>query len=325
MKVAVFLILTLLIFSCSDKYSRMVEIKEKNSRQISTGSSSGQLEEKLERNSDTVNIDKEKGEYAVALYDTPILNTPDFKKVYGGSDGKTLSLSKNGLIKELEYVAFPGTVFKILEEYNFDRYSIFKVATDEYQIILGGTNLYIDSRFVRRQIAMPDGKTVIMPTKKEIYAYLDSSLGSAYVWGANNIHGVEKMLEFYKPSGKLSNAAYDQWCIKGVDCSGLMYEATKGFTARNTHQLVNFGKGLNIEGKSAREISKMLDSLDMIVWKGHVIYVYDENTTIESSHSAGGVVMKDLISCLEKIMKTREPANEWDDNKGKIFVVRRWW
>lgn len=272
----------------------------------------------------TDNVDNT-GLYAVALYDTPILNTPDFEKVYGGADGKTLSFNKNGLIKELEYVAFPGTVFKILEEYKTGDHSIFKVATDNYQIILGGSSIYVDSRFVKVQKEKPEGQVIKVPSRKEIYKFLDSSLGTAYVWGGNTTHGVPKMLEYYKPSGELPSEVLNHWSIKGVDCSGLIYEATNGYTPRNTHTLVKYGEGLKIAGKTPKEIAKMVDSLDMIVWKGHVIYVYDNHTTIESAHSAGGVVMKDLVKCLTTLMKKRAPADEWDDSKGDIFVVRRWW
>lgn len=265
------------------------------------------------------------GEYAIALCNTPILNTPAFDSVYGGKDGKSLAFNSNGLIKQLEYIAFPGTAFKILSEIKYDDHSILEIATNKYQISSGSTSAYIDSRFVKRLTTAPKGETIMMPSKKRIYEYLDSAVGAPYVWGGNCIRGVDSMMKFYEPAGKISKKVYNHWCMKGVDCSGLLYEATQGYTIRSTHQLVNFGHGLKISGKSAEEIADMVDSLDMIVWKGHVIYVYDKSTTIESSHSAGGVVMKDLVRCLENIMRTREPADEWDDSEDKIFVVRRWW
>jgi hypothetical protein len=309
-------VLLVLFGSCSDKYSRLSELKSEEEKELQP------IEDTISVNDDSQsNI----GKYAVSVFDTPILNTPDFKKVYGGSNGKTLSFSKSGLIKELEYVAFPGTVYLILDEFKAGDHSIFEVATENYQIILGGSSIYVDSRFVKVQKEKPEGQLIKVPPKKEIYKFLDNALGAAYVWGGNTIKGVPRMLELYKPAGELPPEVMNHWYIKGVDCSGLIYEATNGYTPRNTHTMVKYGEGLKIAGKGPKEIAKMVDSLDMIVWKGHVIYVYDSHTTIESAHSAGGVVMKDLVKRLTALMKKREPADEWDDSKGDIFVVRRWW
>ncbi|MBK8550128.1 MAG: C40 family peptidase [Ignavibacteria bacterium] len=257
--------------------------------------------------------------YAVSIYNTRVLNSPDFERIYGGRDGKSLAFSKSGLVKELEYVAFPGSVFEIVEEYKQGDHSIYKVQTDDYDIVLGGTELYIDSRFVELKSKKPEKIEINKPSMEQIYDYFEKSENADYVWGANNLNGVEKMIEYYKPSGNVSSKVYNHWCMKGVDCSGLIYEATNGYTPRNTHQMVSYGEGIPIEGKSVNEIAEMLEPLDMIVWKGHVIYVYDKNTTIESAQSAGGVVKKDLISSLNKIMQTRRPANEWSDNAGRYL------
>lgn len=262
--------------------------------------------------------------YAVSVYDTPVLNTPDFDRIYGGKDGSTLAFNKSGLVKELEYVAFPGSFFKIMDEIKNGDHSIYKVISEEYDIVLNGTELFIDSRFVELKDTKPERKKIPKPSKEQIYNFFDKCKDADYVWGANNINGVDKMFEFYKPKGNINSDIYNHWCMKGLDCSGLIYEATNGYTPRNTHQMVTYGNGIKIEGKSVSEIAELLEPLDMIVWKGHVIYVYDKNTTIQSAQSEGGVVKKDLNSTLNKIMQTRRPANVWSDDKGKVFVVRRW-
>lgn len=262
--------------------------------------------------------------YAVSVYDTPVLNTPDFDRIYGGKDGSTLAFNKSGLVKELEYVAFPGSVFEIKDEFRIGDHSIYKVISEEYDIVLNGTELFIDSRFVELKDTKPERKKIPKPSKEQIYNFFDKCKDADYVWGANNINGVDKMFEFYRPKGNINSDIYNHWCMKGLDCSGLIYEATNGYTPRNTHQMVTYGNGIKIEGKSVSEIAELLEPLDMIVWKGHVIYVYDKNTTIQSAQSEGGVVKKDLNSTLNKIMQTRRPANVWSDDKGKVFVVRRW-
>ena len=48
-----------------------------------------------------------------------------------------------------------------------------------------------------------------------------------YVWEATIQKGIPEMLEFYKPSGTLPYDVLKRWTLKGVDCSGLLYEATR--------------------------------------------------------------------------------------------------
>jgi len=262
--------------------------------------------------------------YAIAVYDCPVLNTYKFKEVYGGKSGSSLQKSSSGLVKPLEFVAYAGTVFEIIDSVKNEGTLIYKVKTDEYPIILEGNNLYIDSRFVKLSNEKTESLKKECPSKDYIYNYFDKAENSFYVWGANNVKGIEKMLVYYPPSGKLNSEDELTWEMKGLDCSGLIYEATNAYSPRNTHQLVNFGNPVEIKGLSASHIKSKLKPLDIIVWKGHVIVVYDENTTIESSHSANGVVKKDLLSALNKIMQKRSPENKWNDSNKNSFVIRRW-
>jgi hypothetical protein len=262
--------------------------------------------------------------YAVSVYSTPVLNTKNFDSVYGGADSKTLKRSKNGLIKELEYVAFPSSVFEIIEEYKKKEYSILKVTTKEYNIPELNIELFIDSRFVEIKDEKPAERKVDLPSVANIYKYFDKTIGTLYVWGANNITGVEMMLKFYTPKGKLSSKEEKEWSMKGLDCSGLLYEATNGFTPRNTHQLVYYGEPVFIEGLNTKEIMQRIEPLDIIVWKGHIIIVYDKNTTIESSFRAGCVVKKNLLDVLTELINQRKPVDKWTNDKKKDFVIRRW-
>jgi len=314
-----------LFFSCSDKNTESKY--EKNPEDLKVSEVNGKDSVSAQDPSDSLIKNNESLvdliNFAVSIYNTPVLNSPDFDRIYGGKDGKSLALNKNRLVKELEYVAFPGSVFTVLEKIKNGDHYIFRVLSDEYDIVLNGTNLYIDSRFVELKDTKTAQELKIKPSKEQIYNFFDKCENARYVWGANNVNGVEKMFELYKPAGQLNQFVSDHWSMKGVDCSGLIYEATGGYTPRNTYQMVSYGEGLDIEGKSVEEIAEMLLPLDMIVWKGHVIYVYNKNKTIESAHSAGGVVRKDLISTLSKIMQTRRPVNNWSDDNGKIFVIRR--
>ncbi len=259
--------------------------------------------------------------YAVANEPTPVLNSPDFESVFGGISGISLKTDDQGLIREMEFIALPGTVFDLMGELDYGTHKIFKVECKEYEY---GTDLFIDSRFVELKKVRPKERFIKIPSKKEIYEALDNFVGNRYCWGGNYNSGISKLIELYKPSGEITNALRNEWILSGCDCSGLMYEATNGFTPRNTSKLVNYGDAVEIAGLSAEEIAAKLKPLDMIVWNGHVIYVYDEKTTIQSSLSKGGVVKLDLIETLKEVMNTRTPVNDYNSTEASWFVVRRW-
>lgn len=259
--------------------------------------------------------------YALVLGPTPVLNTPDFESVFGGDDGLSLKKDNTGLIRAVEYIALKDTVFEIFEEINKGDHKILDVKTDNYNY---GNKLFIDSRFAEIQNSKPDSPVKKLPAKKEIYTFLDRAVGSKYIWGGNCIKGIDKLLDFYPPKSKIDSNTRLEWTLKGCDCSGLMYEATNGYTGRNTSKLINEGEPVLIRGLTAEQITGKLKPLDMIVWIGHVIYVYDEITAIQSALSKGGVVKTDLVETLKHLMKTRTPVNDYDAGKGDRFVIRRW-
>jgi hypothetical protein len=140
------------------------------------------------------------------------------------------------------------------------------------------------------------------------------------------------MLTFYPPSCPLSQIdplTYHNWTMNGFDCSGLLYYATNGATPRNTSDLIQdrFGINLPIQGKTPQEILPLLQELDAIVWKGHVVLVFDKKTAIES-RAKKGVVKSPLEIRLHEIIHDlgKTPANSWDsaENKQACFVIKRW-
>lgn len=58
---------------------------------------------------------KHSAKYAITTLPTPVLHTPDFPGVFGRKDGSTLRLDEENQIGELEFIAFPKTVFQIEE------------------------------------------------------------------------------------------------------------------------------------------------------------------------------------------------------------------
>lgn len=266
-------------------------------------------------------VETQEEQFAVAVLHTPVLNTSNFASVFGGESGNSLKLDKEGHIMALEFISIPKTVFKIHETIPKGDHIIYRITTTDYPYT--SKELFIDSRFVNIKNKRPEDRKVEMPSRDEIIKNMLSLEGCRYLWGGNFCNGITEMLNFYKSKNELDKETKDNWCLKGVDCSGLIYQATNGATPRNTSSLVNYGKGLPISGKSDTTILSMLKPLDLIVWKGHVIIILDKNTSIES-RSKKGVHRNDLLKRLKEVMEERRPVNDWDSTKGERFVVRRW-
>ncbi|MFZ4589919.1 MAG: peptidoglycan endopeptidase [Ignavibacteria bacterium] len=262
--------------------------------------------------------------YALAIDYTPVLNTYDQFLVFGGTDGSSVKLDNRGLIGEMEFIAFPGTVFNIIEIVDFQDRGLkyYKVKTDDYQY---NGDFYIDSRFVNTYDEKPNGRIIEKPNQSDVLKFMKSLIGYPYMWGGNYADGIYTMLNYYQPKSEIDTRTKNLWILKGVDCSGLLYQSTAGFTPRNTSSLLNYGEAVNIEDKTLEEIIPALKPLDLIVIKGHVIIVLDENTTIESSPDKG-VHTSELKIRLSRIMEDHKPVNEFGKRmwKNKEFVIRRW-
>jgi cell wall-associated NlpC family hydrolase len=271
--------------------------------------------------------------YAVARIPAPLLNTPEFAAVFGGSDGKSLRLDSSGLVREVEFVALPGTPFRIEESLIRGTRTIYRVTTDDYPYP-AKTGYFIDSRFVSESKNLPPPRPKLLPEEQKVIANLLAARGSRYVWGGNIRAGIPQLLELYSPSSKspLPPATKEIWQLAGVDCSGLLYEATNGFTPRNTSSLVEYGRSVPIAGLDPVKIVERLQPLDLIVWSGHVLIVLDRERLIESrldsGGNGGGVRVRPLREALVEIMKGREPLDGYPSATArgvKGFVIRRWY
>jgi len=247
--------------------------------------------------------------YAVATEATPVLNRADIRTALTVRD-------ECGQIRAVEFVALPGTVFTVTGEQRTDGHTVFRVTSEDYPYPTT-KGYYVDSRSVLPADEKPGERLRRLPAKDAIIAGMKTRLGSGYVWGGNVAEGV-----------------IDRWgdgsrtLLAGLDCSGLLYEATGGNTPRNTSALATYGRGVPIAGKSAAAIAAGLYPLDLIVWPGHVLIVIDGGSVIESRLVCGkpaeGVRIRPLASALAEIMRTRRPA-DGISGKGKEFVVRRWY
>jgi len=268
--------------------------------------------------------------FAVARTVTPVLNSPEFTRVFGGRDGKTLKTDSCGQVREMEFIALPGTAFKLIGQLEKNGTTVYRVVTDDYPVS-ADTLLYVDSRFLELRQQQPEPRKRKLPSCQEIVAIMKSAAGQPYVWGGNVRSGVPELLAYYYRK-TLESGRIKRLTLGGLDCSGLLYEATGGWTPRNTSWLVHYGGAVAVSGRNAAEIAGLVEPLDLIVWKGHVLIVLDREQVIESvlkcgAAGHGGVVISPLKQRLAAIMKTRKPADQWPAGKGKRdkFVVRRWY
>lgn len=209
-----------------------------------------------------------------AICYAPLLNEPFFSP----------QVDATGLYRGLEMIAFPGTVFQVHGRVN----SFLQVSTAEYP---SGSPLFVEASCLRVTEALERPKK--MPDPKAILAILQSRIGTPYLWGGNVASGVfisEKT--FKNPFEKRLHQ------LEGVDCSGLLYEATGGCVPRNTSDLWSFGE-------EVRDVKP----LDIFVLKNHVWILLNKEWVIESKHDWGGVVVHPLKRRLSWI---NEP-----------FVIRR--
>jgi len=280
-------------------------------------------------------MQEKEARYAVAVKPTPVLNTPDFSSVFGGNDGKTLKLNPKKHVEEVEFIALPGSVFTIEKTVSKGSHEILKVKTEDYPYEKQ-KGYYIDSRFVEKKVERPAGRKKNLPDKDTIINRLLAAKGAIYVWGGNYVRGIPEMLEFYpvrkKAPSELSNGAdqlsddiRDRWILKGVDCSGLLYEATDGYIPRNVESLFNYGSPVDVKGMSPEEIVKKLRPLDIIVYQRHMVIVLSSRDAIESS-MAHGVHIISLTGRLDALGKNMIPVDDYKKDEGSDkFVARRWY
>ncbi len=247
--------------------------------------------------------------YAVAKEATPVLNRAAIPSALAERDGC-------GQVRALEFVALPGTVFSVSGELQAGGVTVYRVSSDDYPYPSAG-GYFVDSRSVRLEADRPGERWRALPAKAEIVAAMKRRVGTGYVWGGNVAGGVAER-----------RGEGGSRILAGVDCSGLLYEATDGYTPRNTSSLTTYGKGVAIAGKGATAIAAMLRPLDLIVWPGHVLIAIDGDRVIESRLVCGnptqGVRIRNAAAALAEIMRTRQPVDAINRGKGE-FVVRRWY
>lgn len=201
----------------------------------------------------------------ISLTNAPVFHTTELEFI----------VDEQGLYRPLELIIFEGTEVEVVGE----KEGFYQIHLSFYPSKLP---LFIPKMF----IGSGTPKKRMMPSGDVILERLYSKLGLPYVWGGNCAQGIPEMLSLFPDDSR--------WLFRGLDCSGLLFEATEGLTPRNTSWLKNFGDP--VTGK--------LKPLDAIVYDGHVLFVAEGDKTIESCVDDGGVVLHDLQERLSKIQKS---------------------
>ncbi len=234
--------------------------------------------------------------YAITKGPAPLYGTPSLPHQQSSLDP---AKDHQGLLKQIEIIALPGTKFTVLKELPRN---VYEVSTADYP---SSTPLYVDSRFLQAASEATPEREKKLPSADSILKFMKSVIGTRYFWGGNWAAGVPEMADLYPQIPPTD----DDLLCKGVDCSGLLYQASDGFTPRNTGQLCNYGSPLDFDFENVKP-------LDMMVWRGHVIFVLDHDSVIESALGKGVFVsdLKERVNFFrEKLLADQKP-----------FFFRRW-
>ncbi len=266
------------------------------------------------------------GTYALASWPTPILYDSDFKAQFGWKDGNSLNFDDYWEIDAVEHVAVSGTVFEVIKKVSDD---VYQVTTKEYPVT---NDTFVHGSFLTQvQREKHNDRVKNLPSEEKMIEMLRSIVGVDYVWGWNAPEWIPKLLEVFPPKSEISETKKSQWKLTWVDCSGLLYWISNGNTPRNTSWLVKHGERLDIAWKTLEEITPMLKPLDVIVWRGHMLIVLDEENTVESAVSytdkslTPWVQIRKIEDSLWEVMSKRTPVSNYWDVEWAQFVVMRWY
>jgi len=274
-------------------------------------------------------------DYAVSIVPTTMYNTPNINNAYKIENDILVSRDESGLVREIETQTFPNTAFRIYDTIKKNGTSVYKVKTKEYWNTPNDFYFYIDSRAVKKVHRKPSERIKTLSKKevllKRLYSIKDQTEKELipYIWGGNTLQGIPQHKKWYVKNSqwdKLSDEDKKQITLQGLDCTGLIYYITDGYTPRNSTWLRNFGTGVKIEDKDIDEIISQVKPLDIIVHRGHALLILNKNETIESRLSkGGGVVITPIKERFEEIMESKIPLNAAPSEKSDNawFIIRR--
>lgn len=272
--------------------------------------------------------------YAKTILPTPLfrfkLDEVDINKSLGGKWTTGINLDGHNLIREVAVVLPAGSNLLLMQKREIWSFTYYQVRTREFDAGPGAKfGYFLDARFIEKLPNKSPEQLPQLPPLTTITSNLLKTKGAAYVRGGSRYEGIPEINTFFPSVTPLSPLHQTQKELKGVDCSWLIYQATNGYTPRNTRQLLTFWEEVQIEGKTLEQIINTLKPLDLIAWAGHVVIVLDQEKTIESrwrADSKWGVEIVPLRDRLTEILKTRTPVDSYYTSplpNSKKFSIRR--
>lgn len=189
------------------------------------------------------------------------------------------------------------------------------------------------------------------PSRERVITRLLELLDTPYLFGGTSEQGSVRQRDVLLELGAFAAEDFEHAELDriarshGVDCSGLLNAATDGFFIGDSRDTVQLGPVVAIrEGTSADEVARMLEPLDVLVWKGHMVVALGDGRIIQSVGDGknanaffaecGGAdsawqrynrvaIDEDraILNALEHRLGLR-PASDWPPEPGQYVIVR---
>lgn len=218
---------------------------------------------------------------AVTTKATPVFNTPQIDDIFS----YPFSLDHRNLLNPLETVLYPNVQVQCQKVGN-----VYQITTDDYP---SQTPIYIHPSFVSVSATPKKRHRPSVDVMKERlinFPYLP------YIWGGTFPEGISSLFDLYPPKQTLTPWEWSLWQLRGIDCSGLIYNVTHGTLPRNTGPL----------WKSCHPIKALSQPLDLIFTPGHVM-IYLGNDQVIESRQYHGIYRSKLKDRIEELEVQKEP------------------
>lgn len=224
-------------------------------------------------------------------------------KFYQELETGALCFDDQGLWRPLETILLPGSFVKAMIE---PGNPICRVSTPNYP---SASPLYTLVKLLSSDHQPQKPPSSLALFFEKIY----SCLGLPYLWGGNLPEGTHALATLYpeRPRDPKTDQIYT---LRGVDCSGLIYYASQGLTARNSSDLIR-------QGKAVTDLSALAPGM-LIGWKGHVLIVTERG--IIESKAQEGVILSNTKETIEALLKEKKFLPQWPQEPPShpCFVIR---
>lgn len=127
------------------------------------------------------------------------------------------------------------------------------------------------------------------PTRARVLERLVELVGTPYLFGGTSERGSSRQRDVLLELGAfaahdLEHPELDRIArAHGIDCSGLLNAATDGIFIGDSRDTVHLGPVVEVrEDTPPAEIARMLEPLDVLVWKGHMVIALGDDRIIQA-------------------------------------------